>query len=47
MKQICYNNKDQLLAGLICGGWDPYNGGQVFEIPLGGTLIQQNYAVGN
>ena len=22
-------------AGLICGGWDPYEGGQVYEIPLG------------
>ena len=76
MKSICYNNKDNLMAGLICGGWDPYNGGQVrkfeslkqlllvfcalvpcnnifvsttlkvFEIPLGGTLMPQNFAIG-
>ena len=26
MKMICYNNKDALMAGLICGGWDPYEG---------------------
>ena len=25
-------------AGLICGGWDPYEGGQVYEIPLGTTI---------
>ena len=35
MSQICYNNKDRMQAGLICGGWDPYEGGQVYEIPLG------------
>ena len=26
MKTVCYNNKDALMAGLICGGWDPYEG---------------------
>jgi 20S proteasome subunit beta 1 len=46
MRQICYNNKDGLMAGLICGGWDPYNGGQVFEIPLGGTIMPQKFAIG-
>ena len=46
MQKICYNNKDKLLAGLICAGWDPYEGGQVFEIPLGGTLMKQKFAVG-
>lgn len=24
-----------MMAGMICGGWDPYDGGQVYEIPLG------------
>ena len=33
-------------AGLICGGWDPYDGGQIFEIPLGGTLVPQKFAIG-
>lgn len=46
MKTICYNNKDNLMAGLIVGGWDPYLGGQIYEIPLGGTLIKQNFAIG-
>ena len=46
MKSICYNNKDRLSAGLICGGWDPYEGGQIYEIPLGGTLVRQKFAIG-
>ena len=45
MKTICYNNKDNLMAGLICGGWDPYEGGQVYEIPLGGTIMRQKFAM--
>jgi 20S proteasome subunit beta 1 len=46
MAKITYNNKDRMQAGLICGGWDPYDGGQIFEIPLGGTLVPQKFAVG-
>ncbi|CAE7598870.1 Psmb6 [Symbiodinium microadriaticum] len=46
MRLICYNNKDNMMAGLICGGWDPYEGGQVYEVPLGGTLVRQKFAVG-
>ncbi len=34
------------MAGMICGGWDPYEGGQVYEIPLGGTMMQQKFALG-
>ncbi len=34
------------MAGIIVAGWDPYKGGQVFEIPLGGTLMAQPYAIG-
>jgi len=46
MRKICYNNKDRMQAGMICGGWDPYEGGQVYEIPLGGTMMQQKFALG-
>jgi len=46
MRKICYNNKDNMQAGLICGGWDPYDGGQVYEIPLGGTIMKQKFALG-
>jgi 20S proteasome subunit beta 1 len=33
-------------AGLIIAGWDPKNGGQVYSIPLGGSLHKQSYAIG-
>lgn len=46
MRKICYNNKDRMMAGMICGGWDPYEGGQVYEIPLGGTMMPQKFALG-
>lgn len=45
-KTVCYNNKDRLMASIICAGWDKKNGGSVFSIPLGGTLMQEDFAVG-
>lgn len=39
-KIMAYNNKDNLMAGLIVAGWDETKGGQVFSIPLGGTLLR-------
>merc|ERR1719401_2615395 len=43
-KMIAYNNKDHLMAGLIVAGWDEKNGGQVFSIPLGGSVHKVNVA---
>jgi len=45
-KMLAYNNKDRLMAGLIIAGWDEHNGGQVFSIPLGGTLLASPVATG-
>lgn len=28
-REICYANRDQLTAGIICAGWDKRQGGQV------------------
>lgn len=28
-REICYDNRDQLTAGIICAGWDKREGGQV------------------
>lgn len=28
-QNLCYNYRDQLVAGIICAGWDRRNGGQV------------------
>eukprot|EP00542_Grammatophora_oceanica_P017955 CAMPEP_0194046054 /NCGR_PEP_ID=MMETSP0009_2-20130614/19194_1 /TAXON_ID=210454 /ORGANISM="Grammatophora oceanica, Strain CCMP 410" /LENGTH=225 /DNA_ID=CAMNT_0038691177 /DNA_START=63 /DNA_END=740 /DNA_ORIENTATION=+ len=46
MRKLAYENKDQLMAGVIIAGWDPVHGGQVFNIPLGGSLIEMPFALG-
>lgn len=45
-KDICYNYREQLMAGIICAGWDKRNGGQVYCIPLGGMLAREPVAIG-
>ncbi|KAL9267844.1 Proteasome subunit beta type-6-like protein [Drosera capensis] len=46
VRLLAYNNKDMLQAGLIIGGWDKYNGGKIYGVPLGGTIIEQPFAIG-
>ena len=43
--QILYQNKDALEASIVVGGWDPYEGPQVYSIPSGGTCISKNFAL--
>lgn len=45
-KQLCYTNKNMLMAAIIVGGYDKHNGGSVYSIPLGGALIKEPWAVG-
>lgn len=45
-KDICYNYRDQLTAGIICAGWDQRNGGQVYCIPLGGMYSRESVTIG-
>lgn len=45
-KRICYNNKDNLMAGIIVAGWDPIHGGSVYTVPLGGTCLQAPFSIG-
>jgi len=45
-QELCYTNKDRLMAGMIIGGYDSVNGGQVYALPLGGSLVKQPYALG-
>ncbi|KAJ1480320.1 nucleophile aminohydrolase [Baffinella frigidus] len=46
LNQLCYNNKNNLMAGMICAGWDKRNGGQVYSIPLGGGIFREAYTIG-
>ena len=45
-RDICYNYRDQLTAGIIVAGWDKRLGGQVYTVPLGGMLIRQPFSIG-
>ncbi|KAK9468617.1 nucleophile aminohydrolase [Lipomyces arxii] len=44
-QELCYQNKDALSAGIIVGGYDSKNGGEVYSIPLGGSMHKQDYAI--
>jgi 20S proteasome subunit beta 1 len=46
MQKLAYENKGALQAGLIVAGWDVKRGGQVYAIPLGGTLVRVPFAIG-
>jgi len=45
LQQLCYSNKDALSAGIIVSGYDK-NGPSVYNIPLGGSLHKQPFAIG-
>ena len=45
-RKFCYDYKDQLMAGIIVAGWDEVNGGQVYSVPIGGTMVRQPYSIG-
>lgn len=45
-QEICYTNKDNLTAGIIVAGYDQKRGvGEVFQVPLGGSIHQLEYAI--
>ncbi|XP_015925799.1 proteasome subunit beta type-6 [Parasteatoda tepidariorum] len=46
VKQICYNYRESLSAGMIIAGWDRKLGGQVYSIPLGGMVMRQKCCIG-
>lgn len=45
-QNICYQNKDALSAGIIVAGWDEEDGPSVYNIPLGGGIFRQPWAIG-
>lgn len=44
-QELCYANKDAISAGIILAGYDPKTKGDVFSIPLGGSLHKQDFAI--
>lgn len=45
-QEMCYQNKDNLMAGIIVAGWDKKNGPAVYNVPLGGSLHKAPFAIG-
>lgn len=45
-KELCYNYRDSLMAGILVAGWDKRKGGQIYSIPIGGMCVRQNIAIG-
>jgi len=45
-QKLCYDNKDALSAGIIVAGWDKDVGPSVYNIPVGGGLFRQPWAIG-
>merc|ERR1712130_697117 len=45
-QKLCYDNKNAVSAGIIVAGWDKFDGGSVYCIPLGGAMVRQPVAIG-
>lgn len=45
-RELCYNYRDSLTAGIIVAGWDKVKGGQIYSIPIGGMCIRQPVGLG-
>jgi len=45
-KDIVYEYRDSMVAGILVAGYDKVHGGQVFTVPMGGMVMQQPFAMG-
>ncbi|KAF4385452.1 hypothetical protein G4B88_005784 [Cannabis sativa] len=43
---VCRSGSDMLQTGMIVGGWDKYEGGKIYGVPLGGTIVEQPFSIG-
>ena len=39
------NRGEGLMAAMICAGWDARRGGQVYSLPIGGSMVAVKWAV--
>ena len=44
VKMMNYQNK-HLVGAMIVAGWDPYQKGQVYGCPIGGTLVRESWTI--
>ena len=45
MREIIYSNKNALSASMICSGWDPYKGYQIYQVNSSGYFETGNWAL--
>lgn len=45
MREIIYNNAGKLSASMICSGWDPYKGYQIYQVNQTGFWQESNWAL--
>ncbi|XP_015117360.1 proteasome subunit beta type-6 [Diachasma alloeum] len=45
-REMCYNYRDSLVAGILVAGWDSQKDGQVYSIPIGGMCVRQPISIG-
>ncbi|KAJ8969333.1 hypothetical protein NQ317_010105 [Molorchus minor] len=45
-RELCYNYRDSLMAGILVAGWDKRKGGQIYSIPIGGMCVRQPVSIG-
>ena len=45
MREIIYSNAGSLSASMICSGWDPYKGYQIYSVNQTGFFQEGDYAI--
>ena len=45
MREIIYSNAGSLSASMICSGWDPYKGYQIYSVNQTGFFNEEDYAL--
>jgi 20S proteasome subunit beta 1 len=45
MREIIFNNRHSLSASMICSGWDPYKGYQIYSVNQTGFKCEKDYAI--
>ncbi|KAJ8925443.1 hypothetical protein NQ315_009276 [Exocentrus adspersus] len=45
-RELCYNYRDSLMAGILVAGWDKKKGGQIYSVPIGGMCVRQPVSIG-
>merc|ERR1719486_572634 len=45
MREIIYSNAGSLSASMICSGWDPYKGYQIYSVNQTGFEHEGDYAM--